>query len=338
MDPFAPETRLFELMDEHRSLSFDPKGDFNTWRKSLKAKLTELIGRKPLKVKPDLRFEYETDCGEFLDRRFVFTSETNSDVPCHLLIPKGMQGRHPVMVCLQGHSTGMHLSLGRAKFEGDDALLAEGRDFGIQAVRNGFAALILEQRCFGERADSRDESVRHLRSGCHNASMGELLLGRTMLGLRAWDVSRAIDAIAEFEDVDLDRIACMGQSGGGTVTYYAACLDNRIKAIMPSCSVCNYKDSIGSIDHCVCNFIPGVMNHFDMGDLAGLIAPKFIIVVAGEEDPIFPIAGVRNCFNTIKGVYKAEGHPDNCRLVIGPGGHDFYPELAWPVFHELVKW
>ncbi len=338
MNSFAPETRIFELMDEHRSLSFDPKGDFNAWRKSLKAKLTELLGKKPLKVKPELRVESETDCGDFLDRRFVFTSETHAEIPCHLLIPKGAKGRHPVMICLQGHSTGMHISLGRPKFEGDDELIAGGRDFAIQAVRNGFAALAIEQRCFGERSDSRPESARGINNGCHNASMGELLLGRTMLGMRVWDVSRAIDAIAEFEDLDLDRIACMGNSGGGTVAYYAACMDNRIKAAMPSCSVCSYKDSIGTIDHCVCNYIPGVMNHFDMGDLAGLIAPKFLIVVAGENDPIFPIGGVKRCFGTVAGVYKAEGHPENCRLVVGPKGHQFYPDEAWPAFHEMVKW
>ena len=286
-----------------------------------------------------MRVEYENDCGGFLDRRFVFTSEEHTDVPCHLLIPKGQHGRHPVMICLQGHSSGMHISLGRAKSEQDRITIEENHeDFGIQAVQNGFAALVIEQRCFGERSDSRPASAKTFGFGCHNASMGELLLGRTMIGLRVWDVSRAIDAIAEFEDVDLDRIACMGNSGGGTVTYYAACTDNRIKAAMPSCSVCTYKDSIGSIDHCVCNFIPGVMSHFDIGDLAGLVAPKILVVVAGVKDPIFPINAVRSCFNTIKGVYKADGHPDNCRLVLGEGGHRFYPDEAWPAFHELVKW
>jgi dienelactone hydrolase len=337
MNSFAPETRLFELMDEHRSLAFDPKGEFRPWRKSLKSKLLELLGKKPVKVKPNLRIEYENDCGEFLDRRFVFSSETHCDVPCHLLLPK-TQGRHPVMICLQGHSTGMHLSLGRCKYPGDENALEGGRDFALQAVRQGFAALAIEQRCFGERADARPEEARSFHFGCHNAAMGELLLGRTMMSLRVWDVSRAIDAITEFEDVDLDRIACMGNSGGGTVTYYAACIDDRIKAAMPSCSVCTYKDSIGSIDHCVCNFIPGVMNFFDMGDLAGLIAPKSLVVVAGEKDPIFPIAAVKRCFETVAGAYEAEGHPENCRLVVGPEGHQFYPELAWPVFRDLVKW
>jgi len=308
------------------------------WRKALKSKLSELLGRKPVKVKPNVKVEYEIDCGAFIDRRFVFSAEAGVEVPCHLLVPKEAPSPLPLMICLQGHSTGMHISLGRPKYEGDAESIAGGRDFALQAVREGFAALALEQRCFGERSDSRPKEARTVNSSCHHASMCELLVGRTMLGLRVWDVSRAIDALGEFEGLDMDRIACMGNSGGGTVSYYAACTDDRIKAVMPSCSVCTFKSSIGAVDHCQCNYIPGIMNYVEMGELAGLIAPKSLLVVAGRKDPIFPIAGVKECFASVQAIYKAEGHPANCRLVLGPDGHVFYPDLAWPAFHELTKW
>ena len=72
----------------------------------------------------------------------------------------------------------------------------------------------------------------------------ELLLGRTMIGERVWDVSRANDALGAFPEVDVDRVACMGNSGGGATTFYAACLEPRIRVAMPSCSVCTYRDSI----------------------------------------------------------------------------------------------
>ncbi len=338
MENFAPETKAMELMDGSKALSFDPKGDYPAWKKALKSKFMELLGKKPMKVKPNVRVEHENDCGSFIDRRFVFSSEAGVDVPCHLLIPKGAEGPLPVVICLQGHSTGMHISLGRPKYEGDAECIAGGRDFGLQAVAQGFAALVMEQRCFGERSDSRAKEVRHMSSGCHHSSMCELLVGRTMLGLRVWDVSRAIDAISEFKEADMDRIACMGNSGGGTVTYYAACSDDRIKAAMPSCAVCTFKSSIGSIDHCQCNYIPGIMGHVEMGDLAGLVAPKSLIIVAGRKDPIFPLSGVKDSFSVIQKIYKAEGHPDNCRLVLGPDGHMFYPDVAWPAFRELTKW
>ena len=44
-------------------------------------------------------------------------------------------------------------------------------------------------------------------------------------GERMWDVSKAIDALAEFPKCDTDKIFITGNSGGGTMSFYAACYD-----------------------------------------------------------------------------------------------------------------
>ena len=75
-----------------------------------------------------------------------------------------------------------------------------------------------------------------------------------------------------------------------------------------------------------------------MGDLAGLIAPRPLVVVAGREDEIFPIRGVEETFETIRQIYRAAGAADRCSLVVGSEGHRFYADLAWPVFRELSGW
>jgi hypothetical protein len=75
-----------------------------------------------------------------------------------------------------------------------------------------------------------------------------------------------------------------------------------------------------------------------MGDLAGLIAPRPLVVVAGRDDDIFPIGAVEETFETIGRIYRAAGVPDRCRLVVGEGGHRFYADQAWPVFRELSGW
>jgi hypothetical protein len=130
----------------------------------------------------------------------------------------------------------------------------------------------------------------------------------------------------------------MGNSGGGTITYFAACLDERIGIAMPSCYVCTFRDSIGMIDHCECNYLPGILQFFEMGDLACLIAPRPLVIVAGREDPIFPFDGVEETFDTIQRIYAAAGAPDRCKMVVGPEGHRFYAGLAWPSFRELAGW
>ena len=339
MQAFDPhDAHLNLLRDAPRRLAFDPKRDFQEWRQEVNAKFSELVGRLPEPCPLSLRCEYEREHEEFVERRIVFASEANVDVPAHLLIPRAVALPVPVVICLQGHSTGMHISLGRPKYPGDEESIKGDRDFALQAVRQGFAALAIEQRCFGERKDNRPAEVRHFTNVCQHSTMVALLLGRTMVGERVWDVSRAIDALGEFEDVDATRIACMGNSGGGTITYYAACLEPRISAAMPSCSVCTYRDSIGSIDHCADNYVPGVLQYFDMADLAGLIAPRPLVVVAGREDPIFPIRGVEEAFDTISRIYLAADAPDTCTLVVGEGGHRFYAAEAWPVFRKVTGW
>jgi len=335
-DPHATHARL--LASAPRALAFDPTRDFDEWRSRVRAVLSESVGVMPDRQPLNLRIEYEREHAEFLERRFVFAVEEDADVPAHLLLPRVGSGPFPVVICLQGHSTGMHISLGRPKFPRDEESIQGDRDFAIQAVRQGYAALALEQRCFGERKDDRLPEVRSFTHVCQHSTMVALLLGRTMIGERVWDVSRAIDALEQFGEVDARRIACMGNSGGGTVTYYATCLEPRIGAAMPSCSICTYRDSIGAIDHCADNYLPGILRYCEMGDLAGLIAPRPLVVVAGREDRIFPIHAVEETFATIRQIYLAAGASEKCTLVVGDGGHRFYASPAWPEFRRITGW
>jgi len=183
-DPFAPETSHLQVLSSHApSLAYTSERDFSDWRQEVAAKLREVVGSAPDTVPLDIRREETVERDSFLESRFRFTSERSADVPCHLLTPKTGSPPYPVVICLQGHTSGMHISLGRPKSEADERMVADGdRDFALQAIREGYAALVIEQRCFGERKDSRPQSVRHVTNGCHHASMVALLLGRTMRG------------------------------------------------------------------------------------------------------------------------------------------------------------
>jgi len=153
-----------------------------------------------------------------------------------------------------------------------------------------------------------------------------------------WDTSRLIDVMLEnFADiVDETKIVCTGNSGGGTATFYASCMDERIAVSLPSCSVCTYGDSIAAMHHCACNFIPNIALDFDMGDLCGLIAPRPFALMAGIEDKIFPIHGVKATFAICEKMYAAAGAPDKCTLLVGDAGHQYYPALAWPWMKEVL--
>ena len=66
-----------------------------------------------------------------------------------------------------------------------------------------------------------------------------------------------------------------------------------------------------------------------MGELAALIAPRKLLLVTGEKDPIFPIDGTRKIYATIEKIYEKEGVKDNCELLVTPREHYFCKDLVF---------
>ena len=253
----------------------------------------------------------------------------NDYAPAYLLKPKNVSPPYPVMICLQGHAPGMYISVGDARTERDAKLIAGGRDIALQAVANGWAALAIEQRGFGEQAVAGAD--------CHDLSLRELMRGRPMLGQRVFDVMRGIDFIETQDDLDDNLVASMGNSGGGTATYFAAAVDERIKLAVVSCSFCTYERSWLKYPHCACGYLPGLLEVADMPELAELIAPRHLMIVAGKEDYLADIEGVREGVATARALYEPYNATEHVTLLEGDGGHQFYPDLAWPKINEFKE-
>ena len=223
----------------------------------------------------------------------------------------------------------MHISIGLAKTEKEKKLIAGGRDIAIQAVRHGWAALVIEQRAFGERAE---EGI-----SCNNRSLCDLLKGQPLTGQRVLDVMRAVDFIESQTDLDAERIGCMGNSAGGTVAFYAACVEPRIRLAVVSCSFGTFESTWLYKQHCACGYLPGLLKVADMPDLAGLIAPRHLMIVAGKQDYLARFDGVQQGYQIAQQCFAASGHPDRVTLLAAEGGHQFYPELAWPAIQKILS-
>ncbi len=317
-------------------LRFSDDADYHLWKKQIKDKLYELLGMEDIENNAcslNLTIEKDEQMEGYRQIRFVFESEVGALVPCYLLIPDTGKEKYPVAITLQGHSSGFHNSIGVAKEESDVNYIQRG-DFGRQAVQNGYAALCIEQRAMGERVTSKHSFEPRM---CAFPSLTALLLGRTILGERIWDIMKAIDLLPNFEQVDVDKIVITGNSGGGTTSYYAACIDERIKISAPSCAFCSYEHSLFYKFHCDCNFIPSAYKWFEMQDLACLIAPRNLIVIAGEYDTIFKIDGVREGMKTVEKIFEKEGVKDNCKLVVTEKAHWWCKDIVWPVINESAK-
>lgn len=317
-------------------LAYHDESELVTWQKNAREKMTELLGLPLEYCSNDFTVLEDIDCKGYRHIRFTFQSELGYYVPCSLLIPDGIDKPVPCVICLQGHTTGAHVSLGTVKFQDDEQLIEEGNDFAIQAVSRGYCAIALEMRYMGQLGQTEEGNPSCSKL---NTALTTLLVGRTAIGERVWDVHRLIDVIEAHltEYIDTEKIVCMGHSGGGTATYFAACYDERIYLAVPSCSVCTFDASIMAMRHCCCNYVPGIRKYFNMGDLGCLIAPRPLIVVCGIYDPIFPLHGVEASYAVIQKAYKKAGSQEMCRLVKGNGEHRFYPDDVWPIVKQYMK-
>jgi dienelactone hydrolase len=331
LSPSQLHYRLADHAPRVDSFSKDPEQDVKAWQKRVRKRLWGLLGmdRMPgerCALKPRTLWRQEHPLGVI--EKVVFTAEPGSDVMAYVCLPKSAKPLYPTMICLQGHTTGMHHSIGFEREDETKPMVVEGdRDFAIGCMSRGIAALCIEQRAFGLRREQHQKLV--MDAGCHDSAMHALMLGRTLAGERVYDVDRGLDYLAWRGDINMQRVGVMGNSGGGVVSIYAAALLKRIYMAMPSCGFCTYADSLMRIRHCSDNFIPGMLQYLEMADVLGLIAPKPVVVVAGKLDGLFPIKRVRSAFKEAAEIYGAAGAGSECKLVVGPEGHRFYAELGW---------
>ncbi len=321
----------------HRSImeSTEPQmryrgGDVISWQREFRAKLRELLGLDNMpheRCSLNIRSFWKRETALGTIEKVAFTSEPNHDIAAYVCLPHRTEKPMPFFICLQGHSTGMHVSVALDQQDEEKSIVVEGdRDFCIECMRRGIPSIAVEQRGFGMCEDAYNKVVR-----CHNPTVHAMMLGRTLLGERVFDIDRVIDYLEARGDVDMKRIGVMGNSGGGTVSMFAGGLLNRLSWIMPSCYFCSFKASLMSIEHCICNYVPQMLLWGEMSDVAALAAPKPLVLVSGLEDSIFPIKEAREEFVKVKEIYRQFGAEEHCHHIVGAGGHRFYAADSWPI-------
>ena len=332
---------LNHLMSKYRcftpKMRYDFKSDFCSWQTRAREELFTLLGLDNFqKCEFDFKEEYRKNYGDYTEVKFNFNSEETYNVAGYIWLLNSDDEKHKPMICLQGHSSGLNISMGIEKYENDRSAIQDGdRNFAQIAVKNGYSPIMIDQRYMGE-CGGTEKGAGCLRTGKYSTSaLPAILYGRTAIGERVWDVMRLIDVlVANYSnELDTENIICMGNSGGGTTTLYAACVDERIRTAIPSCAVCNFADSIISKYHCPCNYIPNIAKYFDMGDLCGMVAPRKLIVVSGMYDVDFPISGANSAYQLAEKLYNAANCSGNITHVIGNEGHRFYADLTYAQLH-----
>ncbi len=308
------------------------------WQSTLRAKVTELVGGFPSERQPLRPVTLETRAFPGYRReKIVFDSRPGVSVLAYLLLPATARTPAATVICVPGHGRGVDDIVGIDE-QGRERTDKAGyqHDFAIQVAEAGVAAVAIEPMAFGCRRDPINARQGLSRKGCEPAAGGALLLGETMIAWRVWDVMRTLDYIATRPELDSSRVGCMGISGGGTVTLFSAALEPRIRAALVSGYLNTFRDSIGSLAHCIDNYVPGILNWAEMHDVAGLIAPRPLFVESGERDNIFPIAASIESFKQVREIYGVFQAADRIEQEVFPGEHSFWGKRGIPfVAHHL---
>ncbi|MGP5088210.1 prolyl oligopeptidase family serine peptidase [Brachybacterium tyrofermentans] len=155
------------------------------------------------------------------------------------------------------------------------------------------------------------------------------------MGHRVSDARAAVQALRQLPGVDPDRVAVAGGSGGGAVALLLAAVDPTVSAALVATYFCTFEASLCSIRHCPCNIVPGLLPELEMADIAALIAPRPLILEAGERDHIFPIEATRAAFARLAGVWEEQGSTPP-ELVVTDSGHAFRAERSLDALVERL--
>ena len=136
---------------------------------------------------------------------------------------------------------------------------------------------------------------------------------------------------------DRSRVHIVGTSAGGETGLYAGAIATRITGVIASGCVGRYQETIGRRATCPDTVIPGILNWFENDDVLGLCAPRPLLVVSGHADHIYPFDEAKRTVERAHPGYRAYGAGSMIRALPGPGGHRFYPDIAWPAFLSLLE-
>ncbi len=304
------------------------------WQEQAAARLRALLGRFPGDQQP---VEYVISQPEehlpFGARsKLSIKTEDFLHTPTFILRPENGDSSTPVILSLHGHGPGQKDIVGMLEESSYE------KQFAVAVCQNGMIAAAPELAGFGALRLKEDTAPGE--SSCHRLSMGLLSCGRTMAGLRVHQCIRVLDVIQRL--FPGHPIGVMGISGGGMIAAFLTVLDPRVSACVISGYACTFRDSILAMHHCVDNYLPGMLEWFEMEDILAAIAPRPMLWETGSLDPIFPREAVLRAGNAVRQQYERLNASKAFRIHAFTGGHEISGEESYAFLRKhcgpLMKW
>ena len=159
----------------------------------------------------------------------------------------------------------------------------------------------------------------------------ESLWGLSLAGLQLWNSIRGVDFLQSLAYVDRDRIGATGASGGGTQTFLAAAVDDRIKVAAPVNMI-----SLHMQGGCLCENEPGLRLDTNNVELAATIAPRPLLMVSATGD------WTKNTLTTeypaMRRLYALAGAEDRVHAVQFDAPHNYNRDSREAVYAWMARW
>jgi dienelactone hydrolase len=201
---------------------------------------------------------------------------------------------------------------------------------GIWFARHGYICLVLDTLQLGEIAGIHHGTYREGRWWWHSR-------GYTPAGVECLNGIRGIDYLISRPDVDPQRIAVTGISGGGAATFWIAAADERVKVAVPVSGMADLPSYVSNRvinGHCDCMFLYNTFQ-WPWTRIAALIAPRAMLFTNSDQDSIFPMDADQRVINNLERLYSLYGAGDFVDSFVSIGGHAYRKDIRQAAYRFI---
>lgn len=254
---FAEDVRTQPLKDLNGYFPFNAPSSLSEWearREEVLHRIKVAAGLWPMPTKTPLNavIHGKIDRGEYTIEKVYFESVPGFFVTGNLYRPKNIQGKVPGVLSAHGHAQNARLALSDpARTRQQIAEGAERFEQGGLSIYQSRCVQLARMGCVVWQWDmlSDSDSIQLPREVVHTFAKQRPEMNTTenwgfyspqaeahnqcIMGLQLMNSVRGLDFLLSLPEVDPNRVAMTGESGGGTQTMLASAIDDRIKLSFP---------------------------------------------------------------------------------------------------------
>jgi len=256
--------------------------------------------------------------------KIVIQTQKGVLMPMYVLIPIKSKANNVPVIALHGHG-----SNGK---EGIVGIINENINndtvYALDLVKRGFTVFCPDLCGSGERRELKNQGFdKVLETSCTDLNNVMISMGISLIGFITFDLISLVDYIYTFDNLKLEKLICVGFSGGGLSCLWLAAIDERVKYTVTSGYFHGFRDTILQSNFCGCNFIPNLWTIIDIGDLAAMIAPRNLLIESGKDDELNGSSGIDNVYSQLDiaiKAFKLFNKESNIINIVCDGGHKWY--------------